>query len=116
MNSPQSAIYQLFARAMAERKQILCSYNGYLREICPVILGHTRGQEVALTFQFAGDSERGLPRAGAWRCLYLARVRNATLRDGPWHTGSSHNQPSTCVEEVDLDVNPKSPYDPKRRL
>jgi len=56
---------------MAERQQILCSYNGYRREICPVILGHTRGQEKALTFQFGGESVKGLPQGGEWRCLFL---------------------------------------------
>jgi hypothetical protein len=38
------------------------------------------------------------------------------LRDGPWHAGDSHNQPQGCVDVVDLDVNPASPYNPKRRL
>jgi hypothetical protein len=28
----------------------------------------------------------------------------------------SHNQPQGCVDVVDLDVNPASPYSPKRRL
>lgn len=116
MTSAPSAVYQLFARAMAEGQQILCSYNGHRRELCPVILGHTRGEEKALTFQFGGESDKGLPPSGEWRCLFLSKVRNVTVRDGPWHTGSSHAQPQGCVEEVDLDVNPKSPYHPRRRL
>ena len=33
--------YDLFATAMAARKQILCTYDGYARELCPVILGHS---------------------------------------------------------------------------
>jgi hypothetical protein len=49
-----SAVYDLFARAMQERKQILCLYQGLPREICPIILGHTKGAEVALVFQFGG--------------------------------------------------------------
>ena len=116
MRSGPSAVYQLFARAMTERQQILCSYNGYRREICPVILGHTRGQEKALTFQFGGESVKGLPQGGEWRCLFLAKVRDVSLLVGPWHTGSSHAQPQGCVEEVDLDINPESPYKPRRRL
>ena len=116
MTSAPSAVYQLFARAMRERKQIVCSYDGYLRETCPVILGHSQGKEKALTFQFGGGSKSGLPPGGEWRCLFLSRIRAATLRDGPWHAGSSHAQPQGCVEEVDLDVNPESPYNPQRRL
>jgi hypothetical protein len=116
MTSAPSAIYQTFARAMSERKQIVCSYDGYPREICPVVLGHSQGKEKALTFQFGGGSKSGLPSGGEWRCLFLSRVRAPTLRDGPWHTGSSHAQPQGCVEKIDLDVNPQSPYNPRRRL
>ncbi|HUJ97827.1 MAG TPA: hypothetical protein VLV85_06230 [Stellaceae bacterium] len=111
-----SPIYRLFARAMAEQKQILCLYGGYPRALCPIILGHSKGQEVALTFQFAGDSKSGLPPEGAWKCLRLSKISDAQLRDGPWHGGSRHTRPQLCVEIVDLDVNPESPYHPRRRL
>src|SRR5215471_12415944 len=37
-----SETYRLFERAMIERKQIVCTYNGKRREVCPVILGHSR--------------------------------------------------------------------------
>jgi hypothetical protein len=53
---------------MIGRKQVLCTYDGYPRELCPVILGHTNGQEVALTYQFAGRSKGGLPPGGQWKC------------------------------------------------
>ena len=111
-----SAIYDLFAQAMAGRKQILCRYDGRVRELCPVILGHSRGQEKALTFQFGGESRSGLPPGGEWRCLWLSKVSNVRLRDGPWHVGASHTRPQGCVETVDLDVNPSSPYKPRRRV
>jgi hypothetical protein len=99
---------------MAMRKQILCVYGGYPRELCPIILGHSQGQEKALTYQFGGQSKSGLPPQGQWRCLWLSKVGNARLRDGPWFAGSSHTQPQGCVEIVDLDVNPSSPYRPSR--
>jgi hypothetical protein len=111
-----SRVYHLFAQAMACRKQVLCIYDGYARELCPIILGHSQGQEKALAFQFGGQSSKGLPPGGQWRCLFLAKVGNAQLQDGPWHTGDSHSQPQGCVKMVDLDVNPNSPYRPKRRL
>ena len=101
---------------MAERKQIVCVYDGFPRELCPIILGHARGQEKALTYQFGGRSRSGLPPGGEWRCLWLSKVSTVELRDGPWYAGSSHNQPQGCVEIVDLDVNPSSPYNPRRRL
>lgn len=111
-----SQTYDLFAQAMAERKQIVCTYDRLPRELCPIILGHSQGREKALTFQFGGKSSKGLPPEGQWRCLFLFKVGDVRLRDGAWHAGDSHTQPQGCVESVDLDVNPVSPYDPKRRL
>jgi hypothetical protein len=110
-----SATFELFARAIKGRKQILCTYQGYRRELCPIILGHSRGQEKALTYQFGGESKSGLPQGGEWRCLFLSRVERVRLRHGPWHAGDSHTQPQGCVEIVELDVNPRSPYKPTSR-
>ena len=106
-----SQVYGLFARAIGQRKQIVCVYGGYRRELCPIILGHKKsGEEAALTFQFAGESSGKLPRGGQWRCLLLAGASDVQLRDGRWHSGSMHRQPQSCVDVVDLDVNPSSPY------
>ena len=110
-----SRVYQLFARAIIDRKQVVCTYDRHQRELCPVILGHKDGQEKALTFQFGGYSGTGLPAGGEWRCLFLAKVGDVHLRDGEWLSGDSHKQPQGCVEIVDLDVNPESPYRPRRR-
>ena len=85
--------------------QVTCSYRGVHREVCPHILGHTKGREVVLTYQFAGESSSGLPRGGEWRCLFLDEVENASVREGAWHTGSGHRTRQVCVETVDIDVN-----------
>ena len=111
-----SETYRLFERAMIERKQIVCTYKGHRQEICPIVLGHTQGEERALTYQFAGGSSSTLPPEGEWRCLTLSSVSDARLGEGAWHKGDSHKQPSGCIEIVDLDVNPESPYNPKPRL
>jgi hypothetical protein len=111
-----SLTYQSFAQAMAGRKQIVCEYEGHIRELCAIILGHSKGHEKALTFQFGGQSRSGLPPGGEWRCLWLAKVSNVQLRDGPWHAGRRHTEPQGCVEAVDLDINPSSPYNPRRQL
>lgn len=110
-----SQTYELFAEAIRTRRQIVCMYGGYARELCPHILGLRGSQEVTLAFQFGGGSRSGLPRSGEWRCLWLAKVSDAYLRDGPWHTGGLHGRPQLCVDVVDLDVNPESPYAPRRR-
>ena len=113
---PPSETYRLFEQAMAEQKQIVCMYEGYRRELCPVILGHSNGEEKTLTFQFGGESKSGLQPGGQWKCLRLSGVSDVHLRDGPWRAGSQHSQKQSCVEIVDLDVNAESPYKPKRRL
>jgi hypothetical protein len=82
-----SATYRLFAQAMRERKQIVCTYRGHRRELCPIILGHADGEEKALTFQVGGESSSGLPPDGEWRCLFLSKVERAFMRDGPWRAG-----------------------------
>lgn len=112
-----SETYRLFEQAMVERRQIVCMYNGRRRVVCPIILGHSQGEERALTYQLEGGSNsRKLPPEGDWKCLTLSNVSEAHLREGPWYSGDSHKQPSGCVQIVDLDVNSHSPYNPKRRL
>ena len=87
-----SPTYQLFEQAMRARRQIVCMYGGYVREICPIILGHLRGEEKALTFQFGGQSKSGLPPGCEWRCLWIDKVSDVELREGPWVSGASHRQ------------------------
>jgi hypothetical protein len=95
---------------MAGRHQIVCEYDGLRREICPVILGHSGEEEKALVFQFAGETSNGPIRPpGEWKCLRLAGVGKAEMREGPWHTGERHSAAQACVKQVDFDVNPNSP-------
>jgi hypothetical protein len=100
-----SATYQLFREAILGEKQVTCTYQGHYRELCPLIIGHKRGEERVLAFQFSGQSSSGLPPGGNWKCLYLAQVEDAEMRDGPWYEGSRHRKEQTCVEEIDLDIN-----------
>ena len=109
----RSATYALFAQAMRKGQQVLCLYDGHARELCPILLGHSKGEEVALVYQFAGASRSRLPD---WKCLRLAKASAVRLRDGPLYKGSSHQRAQSCVEVVDLDINPESPYRPRRRL
>jgi hypothetical protein len=38
----------MFARAIDGRKQVVCTYQDHSREICPIIVGHTKGVEKTL--------------------------------------------------------------------
>src|SRR6267142_119685 len=98
-----SSTYALFRSAILAERQVVCSYDGRRRELCPHIIGTNKsGEEVVLAWQFAGESSGPLPQ---WRCLRLANVRDARTRAGPWHEGGSHKTEQRCVNEIDLDIN-----------
>ena len=98
-----SATYHIFRNAILGEEQVICTYEGRHRELCPHIIGtNKRGEEVVLAWQFAGESSGRLPQ---WRCLRLANVQDAHARKGRWHEGGSHRSAQTCVSEIDLDIN-----------
>ena len=79
-----------------------------------IMLGTKAGAERVLAWQFAGTNEKGEAVRGSWKCLSLDGVSQVRLRDGPWHAGDSHKLAQTCLDNVDLDANPASPYRPLR--
>jgi len=98
-----SATYTLFRNAILGEQQVVCFYDGRIRELCPHIIGtNKRREEVVLAWQFGGESSGPLPQ---WRCLKLANVNKARPRAGRWHEGSSHQTTQTCVSNIDLDIN-----------
>jgi predicted DNA-binding transcriptional regulator YafY len=98
-----SPTYALFRKAILGEQQVVCSYDGRIRELCPHIIGTNKGgEEVVLAWQFAGESSGRLPQ---WRCLRLAQVSNARTRDGRWHEGGSHRSEQSCVSRIELDIN-----------
>ena len=98
-----SAPYTVFRNAILGERQVVCSYEGRPRELCPHIIGtNMSGEEVVLAWQFAGESSGPLPQ---WRCLKLANVRNARARSGRWYEGGSHKTTQKCVTVIDLDIN-----------
>lgn len=111
-----SSVYRLFAWAIENRARISFAYDGILREVCPVILGHTRGRETALVWQVGGRTSNGPLRDPEWKCFVLSKVGSLELRSGPWQVGSSHRQTQSCVKDVDYDVNEQSPYNPRQSL
>ncbi len=97
-------LLQLFRSAIAERKQVVCVYKEYYREVCPHVLGRKGGLPYVLVYQFGGRSSTGLPPGGEWWWLDIWEVQDVRLRDGPWHTGQSHKQPESCVDRVAIEV------------
>jgi hypothetical protein len=98
-----SATYTLFRNAILAEQQVVCSYDGRVRQLCPHIIGTNRSdEEVVLAWQFAGESSGKLPQ---WRCLKLANVRDARAGSGRWHESGSHKTEQSCVSHIDLDIN-----------
>jgi hypothetical protein len=97
--------YALVRLAIAEKRQVHATFGSHRRRMCPHVLGSRDGQPRALFFQFAGGSDRGLAPGGDWRCLAVEGLLDVSIHDGPWHT-REHSQPQSCIEEVDLEVDP----------
>ncbi|HEY2052680.1 MAG TPA: hypothetical protein VGH14_01970 [Solirubrobacterales bacterium] len=96
--------YALIKQAILERRQVHATYQGKFRELCPHVLGTKNGRPQALFFQFGGDSHRGLPPGGDWRCLPVEELGDVSLHDGPWHGEDRYNPSQSCVHDVDIEV------------
>jgi predicted DNA-binding transcriptional regulator YafY len=112
VRSRHSETFRLLHRAILAEKQLVFTYNGRRREVCPYILGHKDGAEKLLAFQFAGQSETGKLD---WKCFAVAKVRDARMQDGPWRGGAKHRKTQSCVDDVFIDVNTAVPNQPGRR-
>jgi len=61
------------------------------------------GEEMALTYQFAGASST----ASLWEANAVLRLGwrdQRCVQQGAWHTGASHLRPQTCVKRVEFEV------------
>jgi len=100
-----SVTYKTLWRAVRQRKQISCVFEGRYREACPIILGYSSdGRERVLVFQIGGQTRPGSKLPG-WRSFRLAGVHDLKLRDGPWAEGASHTRTQSHIRFVDVDVN-----------
>lgn len=95
-------IYDLVREATLARRQIVATYQGHRRQLCPHVLGTKNGRRLALFFQFAGGSTSPLPAGGGWRCIPVDGLENVLVRDGPWHTGATYEHPERCVDRIDV--------------
>jgi hypothetical protein len=97
--------YAVLRDAIINKKQVTCTCQGLVREICPHVIGRGKdGQAMVLSFQFAGGSSKGLQPGGEWRCMRVDDITGAQSRNGPWQTGDNHNRPQTCVKDIDVEV------------
>lgn len=112
-----SPTYRLLVRAMEERRQVVCVYRDRPRVLQPIVLGWSDDREKLLASQLGGASSRPLTDANSrWRCMFLDDIEAPTLRDGWEQIDAAHQSGQTCVKDVDLDINPRSPFRPRRKL
>lgn len=96
--------YGSILATMKAQKPFSCTYSGLYREVCAHTLGRKNGREQVLVFQYAGESSKGLPPEGEWRCMPVVGIENFHELDGPWRTGTRQGNPQTCVDDVDFEV------------
>jgi hypothetical protein len=96
--------YELIRGAILRREQIVATYGGHVREMCPHAIGAKNGRAQALFFQFAGGSRSGLRPGGGWRCLPVDSLSDVVVRAGGWHTSADYAGPGTCIDEVDVEA------------
>jgi hypothetical protein len=102
-------IYAIIREAIQQRHVVAVNYRGSIREMCPHVLGTTKGSPHALMYQFAGESKGGLQRDGSpenWRCLRLDELSHVVARKskGEWHTASNYSAMQNCVDEIDIKI------------
>jgi hypothetical protein len=96
--------YSVVRQAIVDKAQIVASYRGHRREMCPHVIGVKDGRRQALFFQFAGSSSSGLPPGGGWRCIPIEGLSDVVSRPGTWYGERDPTQPQTCVDLVDVEV------------
>ncbi|MGA2019532.1 MAG: hypothetical protein ABSH02_03010 [Candidatus Sulfotelmatobacter sp.] len=100
-------IYRIIRQGIIDKEVVVASYGGYIREMCPHVIGRKSGHPQALLYQFAGSSESGLKPDGStsnWRCLRVDELSEVSIRksDRKWHTASNYSVMQTCVDEIDV--------------
>jgi hypothetical protein len=102
-------IYALIRQAISNKNVVIASYHGYVREMCPHVIGKKNGQAHVFLYQFAGGSGGGLEPDGSpanWRCLRMNELSQVSVEElaGNWHTASNYSEVQSCVDEIDIKV------------
>ena len=101
--------YTTLAEAIGSKQQVTARYHDRERVFSPHALGTKRGAAHVLVYQYAGESERGLPPGGEWRCLNLEELSHIRLEPGAWRTAENVFNPQSCLDEIDVVADPLPP-------
>jgi hypothetical protein len=101
------SIYEVIRQAIITKNQVIGMYDGYMREMCPHLLGLRESVAFALFYQFGGDDSEPLAQDGDpanWRCIAIEQLAHVTIREGEWHTAAIRAQDRECVGKIDVKV------------
>jgi hypothetical protein len=106
-------VYRIIRQAIVDKHVVVASYRGYVREVCPHVIGTKSGHGQALLYQFAGGSKSGLKPDGSpdnWRCVHVEELSDVSIKKSgrEWHTASNYSAMQTCVHEIDVKVEAKA--------
>lgn len=99
--------YTVIREAILKKQQVVATYRGHRREMCPHAIGTNReARAQALFYQFGGTSSSGLSTdpTEKWRCIPVDDLIDIEVRDGEWVTATNHSRPQSCVFDVDVEV------------
>jgi hypothetical protein len=68
-----------------------------------------KGKPHVLAYQIAGESTSGLPPEGEWRCFDVDKLSDLAASPGVWRTAPNLFNPQSCLDDVDLVVQPLPP-------
>jgi hypothetical protein len=96
---------EILVQAINQKKRVSCYYDGYFREMCPHVIGWKNGVHHILSFQYAGQSSKGLPPGGEWKCMDVDGISQLQFIEGDWFTGPHKTgKPQVCVDQVEATV------------
>src|SRR4051794_36661533 len=96
-----NATYILFRNAILREQQVVCSYDGRVREFCPHIIGTSKsGESACLAVCFRAASPRAQVETGCVRCDKTTRRAN--------HFGFSEFMSSPRIKNISPDTSGKS--------
>ena len=100
-------VYSLIRQAILDKQQVVATYQGHHRELCPHVIGTKTGRMQALFYQFGGSSNSGLGPAGSgenWRCIPIDGLSDVSVKRGTWHTAPNHSRGQTCADVIDVEA------------
>jgi hypothetical protein len=103
--SPQDVL----RTAIGEKRCLTGLYDGAVRHFAPHAVGNARdGTPAVFVFQYAGETKKGLPIGGQWRCFQLARLSHLRVNEHRWRSLSNYSlKRQNCLATIEVGLPPR---------